>query len=133
MSQHLIGAIGVAIAFAAIDLLWLGVIAKPFYSAQLGDLRADQFNIPAAIGFYVMIVAGVTIFALKPAFAEGSLMTAATYGALFGFFAYATYDLTNLATLRNWPVALTFVDMVWGTFLTSAAASSGYLLASKLA
>ena len=101
MSQYLLGALGVAITFAVLDLLWLGVTAKPFYSAQLGDLRADSFNIPAAIGFYVMIVAGVTIFALRPALAADSLLMAATLGPLFGFFAYTTYDLTNLATLRD--------------------------------
>jgi len=124
--------LGTGLAFAVLDLIWLTFVAQSFYRSQLGDLRAEVVNIPAAIAFYLVFVTGVVFFAVLPAAKEDSLWIAAGYGAFLGFLCYATYDLTNLATLRNWPVALTFVDLAWGTVLT-AAASVGGLLAWRLA
>lgn len=102
--------------FLVIDLLWLGVIAQPFYSQQLGALRGD-INWWAAGLFYVIFLIGLTYFAIYPAVQTGSVLTALGYGALYGFFVYAAYDLTNLATLQGWPGLLTVVDILWGTAL----------------
>jgi len=115
--------------FLAIDLLWLGVIAKSFYFRHLEPFFAEKINWPAAFIFYLLFVAGVLIFAVMPALEKQSLPRAVVYGALFGFFTYATYDLTNLATLRNWPVIIVVVDILWGTVLCAAVATAGYLAA----
>lgn len=109
--------------FFLIDMLWLGVIAKTFYRERLGHLMGD-INWVAAILFYLIFLVGLTVFAMYPAAVKQSLTTAVMLGALFGFFTYATYDLTNLATLRDWPLAVTIVDMVWGTVL-GAVVSAG--------
>jgi len=115
--------------FLVIDLLWLGVIAKNFYMKHLAPFFADRVNWPAAFIFYILFVAGILIFAVMPAVEKQSLPRAVVYGALFGFFTYATYDLTNLATLRNWPVAIVIVDILWGTILCAAVGLAGYLAA----
>lgn len=122
-----------AISFLVLDLLWLGFIAKGFYRQEIGPLLLDKFNMAAAVGFYLIFVAGIVIFAILPALQGGSWRTAVLYGALFGFFAYATYDLTNLATLRGWTMPMTVVDIAWGTFLTGASAFAGYLLTRAVA
>jgi uncharacterized membrane protein len=116
------------LVFVSLDLIWLGVVAKRFYRSQLVGLIADQFNFPAATAFYLVYPVGVVTFAVMPALSSGSWMDAATWGAMLGFFAYATYDLTNLATLREWPVRLTLVDLLWGTALTTVAAACGQLI-----
>lgn len=105
--------------FFAIDMVWLGVVASNFYKTQLGSLMGD-INWTAAIIFYVVFLVGLTFFAIYPAVLKNSLMTALMLGSLFGFFTYATYDLTNLATLKNWPLSVTIVDMVWGTILVAS-------------
>jgi uncharacterized membrane protein len=115
--------------FVGIDLVWLAVVARTFYRDQLGDLMAKQLNYPAALAFYLVYAAGLMFFAVRTA---GSWTEAAMLGAGFGFVAYATYDLTNLATIRNWPVALTIVDLIWGTALSALAASAGYLVTRAL-
>ena len=115
------------LAFVVVDLIWLGLVARKFYRSQLAGLMAEKICFPAAIAFYLLYPAGIVVFAVTPWLASGTWQGAATLGALFGFFAYATYDLTNLATLRNWPVALTLVDLLWGTALTALAAICGHL------
>lgn len=115
--------------FLIIDLLWLGVIAKSFYMQHLAPFFAERVNWPAAFIFYLLFVGGILIFAVLPAIEKQSLSRAIVYGALFGFFTYATYDLTNLATLRNWPLAIVLVDIPWGTFLCAAVAAAGYFAA----
>ncbi len=107
--------------FFLIDMLWLGVVAKDFYRSRLGHLMGD-INWVAAIIFYLIFLVGLTIFATVPAVKETSVLTAVLYGALFGFFTYATYDLTNLATLRDWPLSVVFVDIIWGTILGATVA-----------
>ena len=102
--------------FFAIDMVWLGLVASNFYKTQLGALMGP-INWPAAIIFYLVFLVGLTFFATYPALLKNSLLTAAILGGLFGFFTYATYDLTNLATLRDWPLSVTIVDMIWGTIL----------------
>lgn len=131
MKSIVAGWLGAGITFAVLDLLWLGIVAKPFYNSQLGELRAETVNIPAALAFYLIFVTGIMFFAVMPGVRAGSLWIAILYGAALGFLCYATYDLTNLATLRNWPLALSLVDIAWGTFLT-AAASTGGMLAWRL-
>jgi len=117
--------LGTAIPFAIIDLIWLRLVAQGFYRAQLGDLRSDTVNFPAATAFYLIYVSGVVFFAVMPALRADNIWQAGMYGALLGFLCYATYDLTNLATLRNWPLGLTVVDIIWGSLLTAVAAMGG--------
>jgi len=113
--------------FFLIDMLWLGVVAKEFCRSRLGHLMGD-INWLAAITFYLIFLVGLTIFATLPAASQSSVATAVLYGALFGFFTYATYDLTNLATLRDWPLSVVVVDIVWGTVLgASVAGATVYL------
>ena len=102
--------------FFIIDMVWLGVVARDFYATRLGHLLGEV-NWPAAIIFYLVFLVGLTIFAIYPVAEAGDVGKALLLGALFGFFTYATYDLTNLATLRDWPLSVTLVDMVWGTVL----------------
>ena len=115
------------IVMVALDLLWLGVIARPLYRAGIGHLMAERPDVAVAMLFYAVFTLGLTVFAVLPhGGADGwrrTLMTAAA----FGFFAYATYDLTNLATLKNWPLGLSLIDMAWGTALSAAAAAAGKL------
>jgi uncharacterized membrane protein len=110
-------------AFIVFDLIWLGLIAKAFYRRELGGLMANPINLPAAILFYLILPAGLVIFAVQPSL--GNVSRAAQLGAMFGFFAYATYDLTNLATLKNWSAKLSMVDMAWGTVLSAMCAAAG--------
>jgi uncharacterized membrane protein len=106
-------------AFLAIDLLWLGLVARYFYQQQLGYLLAPRTNWGAAIIFYLLFVAGVLVFAVLPGLQAGSLGKALLLGAFFGLVTYATYDLTNLATVKDWPLVVTLVDMTWGVVLSS--------------
>ena len=128
MAQYLAAYGFTAAIFLVIDLIWLSQIAKKFYSERLGDLLLDKPNMGAAAGFYAIYVVGIIIFSVAPALHAGSPTTALTYGALFGFFAYATYDMTNYATLRNWPLEVSLVDTAWGACLTGVSALLGYLL-----
>ena len=118
--------------FFVIDLTWLGVVAKGFYQKHLGYLMRPQINWAAAILFYLLFIIGIVFFAVRPALESQSPMRALVYGALFGFFAYATYDLTNLATVKDWPVIVTVVDLVWGTVLCGAVAWGSYAISSKV-
>jgi uncharacterized membrane protein len=112
--------------FFIIDMIWLGVVASSFYKNQLGDLM--QISWTPAIIFYLVYLIGLIIFAVYPGVLEGSWKTALIYGALFGFFTYATYDMTNLATLKDWPLAVVVVDIVWGTILGASVSVVTYYL-----
>lgn len=116
------------VAFFSLDFLWLGFVARGYYASQLGSLMRDNINLPAAAGFYVVYVAGILFFAVLPALNEESWMRAIVNGAFLGLLAYGTYDMTNIATLRNWPVAMSVVDIAWGTVLTAGSAWAGYML-----
>jgi uncharacterized membrane protein len=111
-----------------VDMVWLGIVARSFYREQIGPLMLDQINVPAAVLFYALYLSGVVIFAVAPALHANSWPTAIILGALFGFFCYATYDMANLATLRDWPLAMVVVDIAWGTFLTAVSATAAYLV-----
>lgn len=110
------------VAMAVIDGIWLTLIARNLYRDNLGHLLADSTNWIAAGAFYLIYVAGTTFFATQPGIDAGSPLTAAWRGAILGVVAYATYDLTNHATLRGWPTIVTVVDMAWGAVLTAAVA-----------
>ena len=118
--------------FFAIDMLWLGFIAKNFYQTRLQHLLSPEVNWPAAFSFYFIYIAGILFFAVRPGLEAASLGKACLYGALFGFFTYATYDLTNLATLRQWPMAVVVVDIAWGTLLCTLVGGGAYLIGSRI-
>ncbi|MAM34416.1 MAG: hypothetical protein CMH28_05015 [Micavibrio sp.] len=126
--QYLTAYITTAIIFLGIDFVWLGLVATNFYKNQLGDLMKDQPNLAVAAVFYLVYVIGLIIFAVAPALKEASWQHALFFGALFGLFAYATYDFTNLSTLRGWPVKVAVVDVIWGTTLSGIASLGGYLV-----
>jgi uncharacterized membrane protein len=112
--------------FLAVDLVWLGVLAKNLYRKYLGEFLTDQINWTAAFIFYFLFVVGISIFAIYPAVAKASVGKAILLGALFGFFTYATYDLTNLATLKGWPLQIVFIDILWGSVLSAIVSFAGY-------
>ncbi len=118
--------------FFAIDLVWLGVVARDFYRRQLGHLLSAQVNWPAAILFYLVFIAGIVFFAIRPALEAGSGLRALAYGAFLGFLAYSTYDLTNQATMRDWPTLVTVVDLAWGTVLTALVSFLSYQISSRV-
>ena len=118
--------------FFLIDLVWLGLIARGFYRDQIGSLMADPINWPAGILFYLLWVAGLILFAVAPALENRDWVRALLFGAAFGFITYATYDLTNLATLRDWPVTLTVVDIGWGTVLGGTVATASFLIGTRI-
>ena len=118
--------------FFIIDLLWLGVIAKGFYRRNLEFIMSPQVNWAAAVIFYLVYITGIIFFAVRPAVNSGSLAHAAYLGALFGFFTYATYDLTNLATLKDWPIAVVVVDIFWGICLCTLVAIASFVMSKWL-
>ena len=130
--SYAIAYLATAVVFFAIDYVWLTRIAGSFYRDRVGALMADEVNFAVAGAFYTVYVVGIVIFAVSPALKSGNWQDALIYGLLFGFFAYATYDITNLATLRDWPVTVAVVDVIWGTVLTGMAAVAGYLAARSL-
>jgi uncharacterized membrane protein len=119
--------------FFAIDMIWLGFVARGFYQNQLGSFLSDTVNWTAALAFYFLYIAGILIFAVVPALDKGSIARAVVLGALFGFFTYATYDLTNLATLKDWPVKVVMVDIAWGMVLCATVSLCAYVIGRWLA
>ena len=120
------------IVFLMIDILWLGVIAKNTYQKYLSDFLSNQVNWTAAFIFYFIYVLGISIFAIYPSVNKGSVYNAILMGALFGFFSYATYDLTNLATLKGWPLPIVFIDIIWGSVLSAIVSFSGFYIVKWL-
>lgn len=117
---------GTLLSFLLVDAIWLGLIAKNFYRDQLGDLMLPSPNFAVAAIFYLFFAVAIVFLAVRPGLEAGSLWTAIGYGALLGLAAYGTYDMTNLSTLKGWPLTLSVVDMVWGTVLTAVASACGY-------
>lgn len=111
-----------------LDGLWLGVIARDWLAGQLGELKREKFLLVPGLLFYVLYSAGIAVFAIVPAMEEGGWQKAAMLGAFLGLVAYGTYDLTNLTTLKNWPLPMVIVDMVWGAVLSAAAAAGAVLI-----
>ena len=117
--------------FFGLDMVWLGLVAKNFYTKQIGVLMTPKVNWAAAILFYLLFLAGLVVFVIAPAVEKDSWIRALLFGALFGLVTYATYDLTNLATLRDWPLALAVVDLIWGMVLAASVSVGTYLIAKR--
>lgn len=115
------------VVFFAVDMVWLGYLARGFYRNNLDPVVNVDINWRAAIVFYLIYIAGILIFAIVPALRAESFQKAVVWGAMFGFFTYATYDLTNMATIRNWPLKMVVVDILWGTVLSTTVATLTYL------
>jgi len=124
---------GATAVFLTVDLLWLGVVARDLYRRHLGAFLADDVNWAAALVFYLLFIVGIFIFAVLPAAERESSRHALVMGALFGFFTYATYELTNLATMDGWPLPIVFVDIAWGMTLTAVTSLTGFFFLRWLA
>lgn len=118
--------------FFAIDMFWLGIVSKNFYRTQIGSLMKTDVNWLSAIIFYLIFIAGLVVFVITPAMEKNSWMHALIFGALFGLVCYATYDLTNLAVAKDWPLLVTIVDLIWGTVLASSVSIVTYFIANKI-
>lgn len=118
--------------FLAIDMIWLGLIAKNFYAKQIGFLMKSNINWLAAVIFYLLFIVGLVIFVIAPAVQKNFWLQALLLGALFGLIAYATYDLTNLATIKDWPVLVTIIDLIWGTTVAGAVSVISFFIATKI-
>jgi len=132
MKSYIVAYVVTAIAFLAIDSVWLSNMANVFYRPVMGDMLAPSFRLAPAIVFYVIFVFGLVFFAVRPGLLAGSGAVTLLNGALLGFVAYATYDLTNQATLKNWSWTLTIADLIWGTVLSAVSAYIGYWVTSKV-
>ena len=131
MKIILIAYVAAGLAFLIVDAIWLGTMANILYRPLLGEMLEPQFKLAPAAIFYLIYIAGIVFFAVMPALAGGGLGKAMLNGAVLGLVAYATYDLTNHATLQGWPMTLTLVDIPWGMFVTAVGASAGYLAAVR--
>ena len=132
MFFYLTAYIATTVVFLMCDAVWLGLVAKKFYAQQMGHLMRPDINMGIAAVFYLFYTVGIVVFAIKPAYAAQNMWLALGYGALFGLLAYGTYDITNMATLKDWPIKMSLIDMAWGTFLTATAASLGYVITQKI-
>jgi uncharacterized membrane protein len=121
------------IIFFSIDLIWLGIIAKNLYREKLGFILSPEVNWAAAIVFYVIYIAGILYFAVVPALLGAEWEKALLNGAILGFLCYATYDLTNMATIARWPLQIVVIDIAWGTVLTGSVSVLSYLIAVRFA
>jgi uncharacterized membrane protein len=130
--QPLAAYIATALIFGALDAIWLTKIGPKLYRPEIGELLMDGWRPAPALIFYVLYILGIQIFAVQPALAAGRWQVAAQYGALFGFFCYMTYDLTNQATMRVWSTKVTLMDIAWGTVATGIAAGAAAWLVLAL-
>jgi uncharacterized membrane protein len=130
--QYVTAYLATVAVFLTVDLLWLGKFAKTFYRERLAGLLLDRFRFGVAGLFYSLYVIGIVLFAVAPALDAQRWTDALLLGSLFGFFAYGTYDMTNLATLKGWPISITIVDIAWGTFLTGMSATAGFFAARAI-
>lgn len=120
---------GTLVSFLLIDAIWLGLVARSFYERQLGDMMLPSPNLVVAAIFYLFFTVAIVVLAVRPGLDARSIWMAAGHAAVLGLAAYGTYDMTNLSTLKNWPVPMTIVDLIWGTVLTSVASACGYTAA----
>ena len=130
--KYLISYIATGISFAVIDSIWLRNMYVKLYQPEIGEVLMKGVRMGPAITFYLLYILGIIIFAVAPAFKSGQWQTALLNGAMFGFFCYMTYDLTNYSTLKVWSLKVTVLDMIWGTFLTGSAAAAGYWITSAI-
>ena len=120
------------VIFFELDMLWIGLVAKNFYREKLSFILSDKVNWPAAIIFYLIYIGGILFFVLLPALREHNWLTAVVNGAVLGLLCYATYDLTNMATISGWPLMIVIVDMLWGMILTASVSVLSYLIGAKI-
>ncbi len=132
MSKIALPYLAVLVVMVLLDVVWLGSVARPLYQRGIGHLMTDNPNFVAAVLFYLLYAVGVMVFVVAPR-TQGDWQSTAAFGALFGFMAYMTYDLTNLATLKDWPIGLSLIDTTWGCVATAAASTAGKLVADRLA
>ena len=132
MLKYLAIYFSVLIPLVVVDMIWLLGIAKTLYQNEMGDLMASEPKLAAGVAFYLLYALGVCIFVIAPALSKQSGFDAVLYGALFGFFCYMTYDLTNLAVVRNFPTQLAFIDIAWGSFVTAAVSGFSYWVVDKV-
>ena len=125
MNKYLVGYAAMVVVMLALDMLWLGVVAKSLYQNAIGHLMADKPKVAVALAFYLVYALGLMAFVLAPDAAETAWGRTLLMAALFGFVAYATYDLSNLATLKNWPLKLTLIDLCWGSALSAVVVGAG--------
>jgi uncharacterized membrane protein len=118
--------------FLGIDIVWLTLISRNFYQKQLGHLMTANVNWLAAIIFYLVFIVGLVVFVIQPGLESKSIVKIILTGALFGLVTYATYDLTNLATLKDWPLLVTIIDLAWGMFVAASVSCLTYLVATKV-
>jgi len=130
MVRYVIAYSASALVFLAMDAVWLSQMAARVYRPALGDMILDGFRPAPAAAFYLIYMLGLVVMAVAPALAEGDWRRAAMSGAMYGFFAYATYDLTNLATLRHWSLTVSLLDMAWGAIVSGVAATAGFTAAT---
>ena len=119
------------LSLVIIDLIWLLGLAKNLYRDDMGSLMASEPRLLVGLGFYLLYALGASIFVILPALSKQSWIYAAQYGALFGFFCYMTYDLTNLAVIRNFPAQLALIDIAWGSFVTAASSGIAYWVGNR--
>ena len=129
MPKYLVAYVAAAAVFVVVDVVWIGLIAQKLYRRELGSLLLDKPNLAAAVPFYLLYLAGTVWFATRPGLQAGSWSVALFNGALFGLIAYATYDLTNMATLKGYSWTVVAADLAWGVFLTAVVATAGYFAA----
>jgi uncharacterized membrane protein len=118
--------------FLALDAIWLTTMGKPFYAAELGALLREKPDFVSAFGFYLLFIAGLLVFVINPSLASGKLAHAVIFGAFFGLVTYATYDMTNLATIKGFTTRVAVVDMIWGAFLSSTVSALTFLIVRAL-
>ena len=132
LSKIIISYLLTTVVFFIVDMIWLGLIAKNIYRKYLGALLSETVNWAAAIIFYLIFIAGIFIFVINPSIEKHSAMRAFAMGALFGLITYATYDLTNYATLKGFPLNVVIIDLVWGMVLTSVVSLAGYYISKQI-
>ena len=130
--NYILAYILTGLSFAVIDSIWLRNMYVRLYQDQIGAVLMDGVRMGPAVAFYLLYILGIIIFAFNPALASGKWQTALINGAMFGFFCYMTYDLTNYSTLKVWSLKVTILDMIWGTVLTGSAAAAGYWLTTSI-
>jgi uncharacterized membrane protein len=132
MKTALVAYAGSLVTLLVFDAVWLGLVARTFYRDQLGEMMLPSPNLGIAAVFYLFFAVAVVVLAVFPAIAAGSVWTALVYGLILGLAAYGTYDITNLATLKNWPLMMSLVDLAWGGFVTAMTAAGGFLVVRAL-
>jgi len=132
LSKMLLSYLLTTVVFFAIDLVWLGLIAKNLYRKYLGEMLSEKVNWGAALIFYLLFIVGIFLFVIIPAIEKQSATRALVLGAIFGLITYATYDLTNYATLKGFPLNVVIIDLIWGTFLTATVSLAGYYITKQI-